>query len=42
VSHEALGEPAVAETLYEQLTRRFPKAEKVREAQRALARLRPR
>lgn len=41
-SHEALGEPAVAETLYEQLVAQYPKAERVSDAKKALARLRPR
>ena len=42
VAHEAMGEPAVAETLYEQLVAQYPKAEKVRDARKALGRLRPR
>jgi TolA-binding protein len=42
VSEEAIGEPAVAETLYEQLVSQYPRAEKVREAKAALSRLRPR
>jgi tol-pal system protein YbgF len=42
VSHESLGEPAVAETLYEQLVSQYPRAEKAKDAKKALQRLRPR
>ena len=41
-SHEALGEPAVAEALYDEVVSSYPKAEKLKDAKRALSRLRPR
>ncbi len=40
-SHEALAEPALAETLYLEIVTQYPRAETVHEAQRALKRLRP-
>jgi TolA-binding protein len=41
-SHESVGEPALAETLYLEIVSQYPKAEKAKEAQKALRRLRPR
>ena len=41
-SHEALGEPAVAEALYDEVVSSYPKAEKLKDAKKALSRLRPR
>jgi hypothetical protein len=41
VSHEALGEPAVAEVLYDEIVASYPKAEKLKDAKKAIARLRP-
>jgi tol-pal system protein YbgF len=40
-SHEALGEPVLAEVLYDQLVSSYPKAERVVEAKKSLHRLRP-
>jgi len=41
VSHEALGEPALAEALYDEVVHSYSKAEKVKDARKALTRLRP-
>ena len=41
LSHEALGEPALAEALYDEIVASYPRAEKRRDAQKALKRLRP-
>jgi hypothetical protein len=40
-SHEALGEPALAETLYDELVHAYPQAERLKDAKKALVRLRP-
>jgi tol-pal system protein YbgF len=39
LSHEQLGEPVLAEALYSQLAEQYPKADKAKEAKRALRRL---
>jgi TolA-binding protein len=41
VSHEALGEPALAEALYDEVVHSYAKAERARDARKALLRLRP-
>ena len=38
---EVQGEPAVAEVLYDEIVASYPKAEKYRDAKKALSRLRP-
>lgn len=41
LAHESLGEPVLAETMYAQLLQLYPRAERARDARRALRRLRP-
>jgi tol-pal system protein YbgF len=41
MSHEALGEPVLAEVLYDQLVSSYPRAERVVDAKKSLHRLRP-